>query len=223
MDRRNFLRVVGGSGATVALSGCLGYDVVSSSEIEEHKKRMTTLEEENEGLRDQIESKDALLEDKNETIESLQTDVEELETQTETQRKETIVTLYDAGLELGQNGESATDSAWTSWEGEDYILASEWFATAYSYFDSGAYELELARDLADENGYDSARSACESTRQYCAYMREASVSYENMAYYTEIGDDQEASNSQDLGNQNYNQAMQFSVDSVEELRVKLDL
>ena len=232
MDRRTFLETGGGAALAAGLAGCMGYDVVSSSDIEEKNQRLTEqrrrLENQStrlESLNSSLGERQEQLQRQNQTVDSLRSRLESAEAATVTERKEAVVGLYDAGHTMSEAGTELGQQANSGLENNSGTITeiAAVYAMAGAYFQSGSHAFEKARDAAEEQNQAEARDTCETARKYALTRRNQHMANSEALNEFDKGNSDAGSRKLDEASQAKDAADSLTLESVETLRQELDL
>ena len=188
MDRRHFLTLVG-AGSVPAVSGCLGYELTSSEELESKDDEIADLEAEISDLEDELEGRDADVEeletevdeyeaeiadledeiaDLEDEVEQRDGDIEDLEEELEDRRAELtelvearLVSLYEAAYDGYELAEDEFDRAVEVAEREEYAAAIANFGSALGHYNATTSFTYRVVTLAEDRDEDAYAEAIE--------------------------------------------------------------
>lgn len=159
MHRRTFVKTVGATMATASVAGCLGYDLVSTSDVEARQATIDQQSTDIEQLQTTVEERESQIATLESEVEAAESDVADLETELEssrTARDGAIITMYSLG----------DDDYWTGADrfadGESRRGSESWSRAAVAYsdaahrFQSAAVAYDQARRHAENAGYTDA-------------------------------------------------------------------
>lgn len=162
MDRRHFVTAVG-SGGIAALSGCLGYELTSSEELESKDDEIADLEAEISDLEEDLEQRDSEIEELESEIEQYESEVADLEAEItdledQIERRdgeiETLETeLEDRRAELTKLVETQLSALYESGH-TGYEIAEGEFERAVKVADRGEYPAAVANFAGALGHYD---------------------------------------------------------------------
>lgn len=244
MKRRQMLTGVGSVAAVAATSGCLGYGVVSTSDIEDRKETIADLREtvqQRDAKVSQLESRITSLEDRigtlNQTLEKRETELEELtaernslesqlsslEAEKVEARRKQLFYLYDLAYRLTQVSDGDFTDAGDEWEAENYQFASRLFASAYAGYDSARGACSDIVDLADARSWGSARDAADEAATALMYWRDASNHYSSAAINYANGYYDEGDSDYDKAVNDHEKAQSYTIIEPSKFRDELGL
>lgn len=166
MDRRHFVTAVG-SGSITALSGCLGYELTSSEELESKDDEIADLEDEIAGLEADLEQRDADIEELEREVEQYEAEIADLEAEIadldgEIERRDDDIEaledeLEDRRAELTELVESQLAALYEVGHG-GYRTAQGEFERAVEVADRGEYPAAIANFAGAFGHYDGSIS-----------------------------------------------------------------
>ncbi len=210
MNRRRFLTV----GSTVGLSlasGCLGYSVVSTDEMESRKARIDSLEQTTANL-------NATLREREDRIESLEAELSAATNETDRLKRErrTLIedqlsALYRAGSRFYTGGEESYQTGNGAANDREYTAASRAFGVAFGKFDGATEFFYRTYQLAETDGYTDGMDVSEAANEYCVAMRDACDDFSVAMRRYANGDDSEGDDLVESGNALYEEAQNYAV------------
>lgn len=177
VTRRQALKGAVSIGSLAALSGCLGYEVVSSSDLDEQDDRISTLERQVTERDERVADLTDRLADRNQTIDTLESDLEtarserdtaqdraeELENEIATleadlarTRKGKIYDFYDSANEIALQGDSNYNTGIDEYDSGNYRVAADYFFQAAMFYDASQYLFGRAETFAMEAEFTEA-------------------------------------------------------------------
>jgi len=177
----------------VSLSGCMGYTVKRTQEIDDLETKLQNRTEQVEDLETEIQNQSEKIDELNQRIESLeqensdQTDqINSLESELESEKEKQILYLYGYGMTDYNDGIDYYNRAIDYIDDENYEAARADLNVSSAYFDSAATSFGASGDQATEIGANTVQSWCETANQKASQMASATSDYQvGMAYYAE--------------------------------------
>lgn len=189
MDRRHFVTVVG-AGTVTALSGCLGYELTSSEQIETKDDEIANLEAEISDLEDDIEqyeeeiaALEADVEQRDNEIASLETDLDDLRADRKSLVEAQLADLYEAGHGFYELAQTEFQRGTSAFENREFSRAAGNFSSAFGHYDAAVNLTYHVVTLAEEETYTNAVDLATESNLYAQNMKESAERYSVGAQY----------------------------------------
>lgn len=158
MKRRTYLALIGG--VAVGVSGCLDYPAESTDDAERRQSRTA---EQNGTVHEQGDRLAAV-------------------------ERETVVTLYDRGIDIRLRATQEYADGRTQLDNETYGRASMHLSRADAHYADAAEVWDEARRLASGMGHPDAAALIQSSQQHANAMASAASGFASAAYHYDNGD-----------------------------------
>lgn len=204
LTRRGFVATA----AVGALSGCLGYQVEKTEDVENRTQRISRLED----RANQLEA----------DIASLETDLKQSEQSVDEQRQqladlrvEHLMTVYELADDDAAYASGAWSSAWEEFEVNNFQSAGMYFERAYGTYGAAVRGFARARELSREYDFD-VTDIINDTRLYEHNMSESAFDMLNACVYYADGEQTMASSYYDRAEAHYDDAQAYGYTTPDE-------
>lgn len=209
MNRRQFLGIAGGVGG-LTMSGCLGYEIRSSSELDEMETQLTEQEDRINELESELEQRNQRVQELEDEVERLENEIStlndqqasaedriaELEEQRESAIDKIILNLYSRGVSSYNTGFDRYNSGTSYWNNDDYRAARAEFNVAGGQLREAELAFSLARERASQYERTGVTSYCRSAVDHAGYFATGCADYQQACFYAVQGDIQQANRTQ---------------------------
>lgn len=248
MRRRTILTAA--VSGVAGLSGCLGYTVQSTDEIEQQDQRVENLEStvseqqaaidnqsteisslktENAARQERIATLEKQKESLSDRISDLQSQAnslegenDELQQEIQQLQQEKILVLYQRGEEMQAFAASDWEEGRTAWANDNWGTASMYLFRAEGQYVNTYNEWMDAETLMSEMDATNAASIISDGMSYVEHMKFAANNYANAAYYYSYGEDGQAVSLKQDGDAQYNDAQQYELPAESDIKDALD-
>ena len=215
MNRREFL-AISGVGAVTATTGCLGYTIQSTDEIDRRQARIDELENRIDGIESELNStqtENAELED----------EVTELENDLTDAQSEQILWLYSSGINHYNNGIDKYRSGFDYFSEENYTATRAEMNVAVGYFDAATDNFDVASNRASDDEEISVESYCSDASSKSNQLALACSDYQTGAYYYTQNENTTAENYIDDGDRHYSNMESYELRDLSTLEDELGI
>lgn len=250
MRRRAFLQT-SLTASALSLAGCLGYTIEETSNIERRKTDIQSLRSTVSSLQSTVTAKEEKIQTAQTQITTLETEVrsksteiagleseleriknsnEELQNELSNAKstitaniKKRIETLYERGVGFRDIALQEWNSASSEYDNQNYIQAARDWAYSYGHYDGATELFFLAATIADDNGFNSVTGIIADANNYCLEIRDAADDYSIASHHYAIGNTQQGDDYISRGNNDVDDAQNYSVAPLTDVQNELGI